>query len=1071
MSTWHVTAVERIGTPLPSWPTIWGPADPGFDPISANGLRSVDLTPHLLPLQEFTANLERDLTKASYGSVPLDLQDADESLAILLGPASGTLATSDRYYGPWILIEEHWGANVARRWTGYLDETSLQWDEAAALTRATVLHASQLLRERRLPDLEELLRPYPTVPTTSGQSFSQSTADALLHAEVASYVPRSNAVALESALWAQGQLSWYVDVAKFVTKTWVGSRTFTTTENYAAPTAPAASLTIGTTRYAVDHVEWDTSISGTLTTGTVGEETFTSTYRPARIYLQGAPDLTGTLSLGATVAWGIAEALRTHYVLAESVPAPASGSDGQRWLRLSTVEQLVAGDVLTITFWDSTSGTQRRSSFEATVIDVDGLTGKAYLKDPVGQALATTTVLKIRRNSRDPVLFDGLAYARQVAAPWTLDTTWFTPARTSRPVLTWLPHDQAAPQLYGIHALSAVDRAGTIRLARRGALRASDNTYPLNGCWEGAWASGWSWLGAPTASSPMEVLGDLNQWPGGTNALRPPVIYINGDLSGGATIPPNGWRGAFRTWKSPGSISQDAEATWDGATVAWSQTAPVGVIPTRLVAYSAQSATPGRYIRTSTPAWTFEPHTGPGVLGAAVTPAITGSLPAGNWIALGMGIYKPGAADEQEALLGLVATGGAEPFTDVSAALLSQVSGGNLALQQSLSLWNSGSSLPAGAWALGGGLVVQQTTETLDSVVYPKTILHKVDGANHLSVTLRTLEVLPQTIQPLSLAGGTVGGWYALALETYLDGSFAPTRRLRFLWLSPTLNLLNGDVEADPSDPTNPAATFRRGDLVAEFMPDGAITARMIRTGVGEVMAGIVGGRLFQVDTTLPATLERLKVGEASSVGKDGSGLSAADYLEQFAQAQLASAIPEANGQLRLVSRAGGPLQTRSVSGGKVGVQAIERGPRKTLQTYRGYVSEVRVNYSDALTGESKQVVVVSDHAGGKPMTLDLSNLVGSPTMALAIGDAAAYWFGAPAGVLSETWVDRTPGLAGTNDPPFWATWQVGDLVPLTLYTGTPMVTAHKIHALKPGPESRSVQVELLKLPVQVQGV
>jgi hypothetical protein len=1068
-----VTALERLGTPMPSWPTIWGPAAPGADPIAANGLHTVDLTPHLSPLSDFSSTLERDLTKASFGSVNLDLVDADESLAVLLGPASATLATADRYYGPWIQITEVWSTGSAVRWTGYLDETSLQWDEAQATTKATVLHASQLLRERKLADMPELTRPYPTVPTTATQTFAQSTADALLHADVPAYTPRSNAVALEAALWAAGQLSWMVANSQVVTTTWVGGRAVIHAIAYDPPPAPALTLLVGGTPYAVDHVAWDTTLSAEITDGTDGDQTTTITRSVARVYLQGAPNLTGILSIGTTVTWGIAESQRTHYVLAANVPAPVGGSDGQRWMQLTCVEQLVAGDVLSITFWDSTSGTQRRASLDVTVLDVDGETGKVFLKDPLTQALATTTVLKIRRNSQDPVLFDGVAYAAKAVAPFTLDTTYLQPAPTSTPVLTWLPHDQANPQLYGFHFLHSINRAGGLRLARRGALRASDNTYPLNGCWEGSWSAGWTWLGTPTVSSPLEVLGDLNQWPGGANTARPPVLYVQGDLSGGATIPPNGWRGAFRTWEDPAIQAQALESWWNGTAIQWANQAPAGLIPTKLVAFAAQTASPGRYIRTSASAWTFEPHTGAGTLGAPSTPTITGTLPTGNWIALGMGIYAPAASDEQEALLGLVVPDTAQPFTSVTAALLSQASGGNLTLRQSLSLWTTG-AIPAGNWALGGGLVVQTSSEVQDGTPYPKTILHKLDGTNHLTATFRTLEIIPQSIQPLSLTGTAgarvVGGWYCLALETFLDANFAPARRLRFLWLGPTLTLLNGDPEPDPADPLNPAANFRRGEVVASLVPDGALPCRLLRTGVGDACAGFFGGRLFQVDTQLPRTLEHLKIGTGTSLGTDASGLSAADYVEQLASALLASAIPDSNGNMRLVSRASGPLHVRPVTGGTVSVQATERSAKKTLQTYRGYISEVRINYTDALTGDALQAVVVPPHAGGKPLSLDLSALVGGICMARAIGQAVAFWFGSPASVLTETWCDLTGGLQDGMAPAWWSTWNIGDLVTFTVTASPRMVDAYKIHLFKPSPEGREVQVELLKLPVQIQG-
>jgi hypothetical protein len=530
----------------------------------------------------------------------------------------------------------------------------------------------------------------------------------------------------------------------------------------------------------------------------------------------------------------------------------------------------------------------------------------------------------------------------------------------------------------------------------------------------------------------------------------------------------------MRTWEDPAIQAQALESWWNGTAIQWANQAPTGLIPAKLVAFTAQTASPGRYTRTSAPAWTFEPHTGAGTLGTPITPTITGTLPTGNWLALGMGIYAPAASDEQEALLGLVVPDTAQPFTSVTAALLSQASGGDLTLRQSLSLWTTG-AIPPGNWALGGGLVVQTSSEVQDGTLYPKTTLYKLDGTNHLTATFRTLEIIPQSIQPLSLTGTAgarvVGGWYCLALETFLDANFAPARRLRFLWLGPALTLLNGDPEPDPADPLNPAANFRRGEVVASLVPDGALPCRLLRTGVGDACAGFFGGRLFQVDTQLPRTLEHLKIGTGTSPGTDASGLSAADYVEQLASALLASAIPDSNGNMRLVSRASGAQclrQTGPTTG--VGVRASERSARKTLQTYRGYISEVRVNYTDALTGDALQAVVVPPHAGGKPLSLDLSALVSGVGQATAIGQAVAFWFGSPAPVLTETWVDRTGGVAQENNPPFWATWQIGDLVTFATFT-TPTSTPvdfYKIHALKPSPEGRSVEVELLKLPTQL---
>ena len=146
-------------------------------------------------------------------------------------------------------------------------------------------------------------------------------------------------------------------------------------------------------------------------------------------------------------------------------------------------------------------------------------------------------------------------------------------------------------------------------------------------------------------------------------------IYVEGDLSGSAPTPTNGWRHSWRTWRNLNAFRQDPESTWDGTSVTWASHTAVGDIPWKLVAYFATSPSPCRYSRTASgPTWSCQLHTGNGTLGTAFTPTITGTLPSGNWIALGMGLYgSPG--DDREALLALVATGSSYPFSAVSVCL------------------------------------------------------------------------------------------------------------------------------------------------------------------------------------------------------------------------------------------------------------------------------------------------------------------------------------------------------------------------------------------------------------------
>lgn len=1070
MSKFRVIAIERLGAPLPSWPTRYGPAS-GSDPIAANSLRSVDLTPYLETLQDFTQQMERDLTKGSFSGFPLTLEDKDGSLGDLLGPYSATLATTTRYYGPWIQVWEDYGSPTTSvlRFLGYIDDKSIQWSENTKQTKVSVKPDDQLLKERLLTDFPELLRPYPVVPTTATQSFAVSTADDILHAAIGSYTPRANKVALEQALWAQGQISWVAGVATQTDCEVIGHRPVCTTSNNGAPAAPAQSISIGSNSYLVDHIDWDTSISASQSYGASPDPYGTSTYLVARIYLQGAPDLSAILSLTpspTTVLWGISETLRTHYLLASSVPAPASGSDGQRWMPLNTVEGLVAGDVLTITFVDTTSGNQRITTADLPpLVDVDGETGKVWFATPLQQAYSTAAVSKIRRNSQDPVLFDGLAYAQVITAPFGLDATYLQAVAVDVPVLAWRPYDAASPQLYGAHNIQTIDSAGTLQFARRGADNGS-GAYTIAGIWQGNWSSGIAWKGLPNPSATHDQYGDVLQFPGGANPFKPPVIYTAGDLSGGATIPKNGWRNPWRTWKDYTDNAQDLESWWDGTVVQWNPKAKSGVVPATLVSFAASTMAPGRYTRTSGGTWTFEAHSADRTLSSGTTPSITGTTPTGSWIALGMGIYADPTNGHKEGLIALVATGTAFPWTAMKACLMSCGAGGALTVQQTVTLTITAN----GPWALGGGLVVTTWNETRGGATYPRSRLHLVDGrTTPLMVDFPTLEIIPSSIQPLTLAGTgssrAISGWYALALETYEDSNYHLSRRLRFLWLNASLALKNGDLEPDPADPTNLAANFRRGEVVSSAVPDGPILARMVRTSnSSDAMAGMAGGRIFSVDMTIPTTVEHLKVGgEALS----GSGLSVSDFLEKFAALQIATALPSSDGSTRMVSRAYGNLRLRFVNGKYTSVQGSERGDKTKLQTWMGHLRKARVTYDDPIAASTQTVEVLSGFDGGSILDTDYSDVLDSATAARALGRAQMSFFGNPQPVLTETWVDRTNGANPDKGPTFYADWQVGDLVTFDLVdpsTGPWTVTAYKILSMQPGLEARSVKVQLVRL-------
>jgi len=1078
MSTWTVKAIERLGTPDVTWPTIWGPSTVpvATDPITANGLHTIDLTPYLCPLAAFDATLERDLSKSSFGSINLDLVDKDGSLAASLGPSSSTMGLPMRYFGPWIQITEVWSTGSALRWSGYVDETSIEWDEANAMLRFTALHASQLMAERLIADdagnplIAGASRPYPVLPTTASQNFTMESADQILVDKTSGfagpYVARSNAAAIEAALWTQGQFSWTGGLQAWnLAGTLMGNHisdtgSFTPAEFIALP---SSTIVIGGTTYAVAGYDWDTTIQEIHTIHTTSggmqlDQDYTNmtelqTFRVLRVTLQGAPDLTGHLHLGDVVQWGIPETLRTHYVLAEGVAAPASGSDGQRYLHLTCVEQLVPGDVLSIFQVDLSSGAMRYSTQDVTIVDVDGERGWVWLSAPLSGALDINLVKRIRRNSHNPVYFDGVAMAETLLAPFALDTTYLQPADVSAPVVSWQSLAVSNPQLYGVSSLQTKDTSGNLRLARRGPTRETDGAFPMAGVWTGSFNAGFVWNGLISASSPLDVLGDLHQFPASSNILAPPVVCQAGDLSGGAIVPTNGWRHPWRTWAALTTPLQAIDSYWDGTSVHWTNhaAATTPISSPKHAHFAAQTAKPGRY-SVSSGAWSFAPHTAANTLGSAVTPTITGSLPAGTVMGLGMGIYASG--DEQEAILALTTTDSALPYSSVSAALLSADSSGNLTVRQTAAL-DAGNT--AGVWAIGGGLVVHTYPETINGTVYPHTRLHRLNGTTVNSVDFKTLEIVPQSIQPLSLAGTagskTIAGYYAVGIETMVDSNYATTRHLRFLWLDSSLNVNNGDEQEDPSYPGDTTRWFSRGETISEFVPPGSVPCRLVRTGNGDEMIGMIGGRLFTINTKISTTISRLDI----------TSLSATDYLGALCGTLLATAVPMPDGSYRLVSRNSGPHHVRTATTQHASCWTSEQGPRKVLQTCRAYLSEVRVSYNDAVSGSSATVIVPTSHLGGSPLQLDCGKTVGDVTAARAIGRAWADWFGLPQQVHTLTFHDRSTGNTADMPPTFWSSWTVGDLISLTPYTSAP-TELFKITAMKRGEENRTVDVELLRV-------
>lgn len=631
MSRYIVTAIERMGDPGPEWASIYG-VNGAFREDGVTPLRTIDLTPFYEPLAAINQTMERTLLKATLGGIKLDLKDEDGSLLTKLGPyvsdSASPLSTATRYYGPWIKVEETDGTTTSVVFLGYMDETSLEWDEDNKLTRFSVLAAIQILKGRKLQDYDKFKRPLPAIPQAVAQTFTVGNADDIMYAYNSGYTPRVNKAALETALWQAGKLSWKAYLKSYSYRVvepdgpYGKPIHYVESNEFKAPKPPSGRIVINSRTYNIASQQ----DSLTFTVYGTGDDYWT--YAVTALVLSGVPlDLTQaptSITAGMSASFYQSEAERTHYILQANIPAPAADTDGQRFLILDTVDQLAVGDTITVIFPD-TSNNGRRTTLSLTVIEIDGETGTVHVLEPINQAVTAGAYLKIRRATDDPVFVDAADYAQQVVAPFALDTTQLFIPQATRQIVSWVSLDKrtiTGPRPYGIHDIQVLTRAasqggGSFRLSRRGGKDGSGN-FTAAGCYEGTYTSGFTWVGTnpfgdtsvTDAKLMLNQYLNLTQFPVGWNDLPAPLLYIQGDLSGGATQPPNGWRGGFRTWKSLVSTKQDLWGRWDGTNVVWTKLDGSGVggstdTPAKLVWGTAQVLTPCRYELAGT-TWKYQ---------------------------------------------------------------------------------------------------------------------------------------------------------------------------------------------------------------------------------------------------------------------------------------------------------------------------------------------------------------------------------------------------------------------------------------------------------------------------------
>lgn len=158
-------------------------------------------------------------------------------------------------------------------------------------------------------------------------------------------------------------------------------------------------------------------------------------------------------------------------------------------------------------------------------------------------------------------------------------------------------------------------------------------------------------------------------------------------------------------------------------------------------------------------------------------------------------------------------------------------------------------------------------------------------------------------------------------------------------------------------------------------------------TKAGRVM-GHCGGRLFQVDTQLPFTLERFKP----------NGMSAGELIEHICQLHNAVAVPSPLGKMQIISR--------TVAEAPVAM-TVDQVEITEQRAWENFYSIVRVStaddayYYDAIGSDGGKLLEISKH----PLVWTLS---------AAAGMALSYktWFGTSRHVQDQTWFYTNPDAA-----------------------------------------------------------
>ncbi len=555
------------------------------------------------------------------------------------------------------------------------------------------------------------------------------------------------------------------------------------------------------------------------------------------------------------------------------------------------------------------------NSEDATFLisDIDTERKELVSESPIGMTLQAGDYLYLEKESRESLVWaDAATLIQRAVLPYGVDTSRLNLPTVPHPILAWLPTNAQGASLVGPNDIEPTLTA--LRIIGTG-----NNSYT------GSPDTGWVQGVATTR---------FVNW---TDQLGAAPAYLMPDTTPQDAPDSGGRNRAFYEWKNVRPVY--LEADWDPIPVP--TYSPLSEYPTSAICFDYT------YFRKLV---FSNPPTGTTTLvesrwsGSAWTGATSGSWPLANCRVLsavpmiGTNATTGPVSPQGKAILAvcLIPGTGYELQLAFAGALQRLSVSGNMAGAKLV-------TTPQGVWLVAKGGYGRVTTNgTALTLAWAN-----VGGSG---VTL-----LPNTFDTVD---GTEMFCFGVATGTSSDKEAKPITETRLFALTPT-----------PIADTNPVI---RSERIIGSMPR---IACVVKEPGKSRLVGLIGGRLFQISATLPATVERIRA----------IGMTGAELLEHLCQLLNCIAVPRADGTIQLVGRTPGV-------GDSVTALSVDRSKVEQQRISENFFSVVRVSgidgnsYSDAF-GPVK---------GGRALEIDSQPCIWSEGGCFALASSYAAFFGYP---------------------------------------------------------------------------